>query len=72
MSEYQKGEVLWKVTMAAAYLSMHPKTLYKKIREGKLFDPLRIIHIGDDIRIPRDEVFRVAEGIKKTIYTNAE
>lgn len=72
MSEYQKGEVLWKVKQAAEYLMLHPKTVYRKILAGELFNPMRVIRIGDTIRIPRSEVFRVAEGIKNEINRNAE
>lgn len=68
--EYQKGEALWSIATAAKYLCLHRKTLERNIRQGTMFRPERIIRIGKHIRIPREEVFRVASGIIKDLNRN--
>jgi excisionase family DNA binding protein len=68
---YQNGEVLWPISTAAKYLCLHRKTLERHIRAGTLFLPERIVRIGSRIRIPREEVFRVASGIIRTIKNNS-
>lgn len=52
--------VLWTPEQVAKYLSVSRITIYRWIKQKKIFDPDQIVHIHPHIRIPRSEVERVA------------
>ena len=62
MNEETKKELekLWTISQVAKYLSVNPITVYRWLREKKVFDPEKIIRFANRVRIPQSEVERVA------------
>ena len=60
-------EILWNPRQVAEYLGLHPHTVYNWISNKRMFDPDKIIHFSNRVRIPRSEVERLAGNIRKKL-----
>ena len=62
MNEETKKELekLWTISQVVKYLSVNPITVYRWLREKKVFDPEKIVRFANRVRIPQSEVERVA------------
>lgn len=60
-------EVLWTVEQVANYFTISKRTVYQWLANGKMFDPAKLVHIGNLVRIPRSEVERIANKKKAAI-----
>jgi excisionase family DNA binding protein len=73
MEEIQRKdlEVLWTVDQVAKYFTISKRTVYQWISGGKMFDPAKLVYIGNLVRIPRSEVERIANKKKAVIVKTA-
>ena len=66
-NEKQDLEVLWSPKQVAKYLVVNPGTVYNWISEKRMFDPKKIVHFSNRVRIPRSEVERIVGLLKKKL-----
>ena len=72
MSEEKKDlEVLWTVEQVAAYFTISKRTVYQWIAGKRVIDPVKLVYIGNLVRIPRSEVERIANQKKKAVTDKA-
>jgi len=56
----QEIQILWTVQQAARYLSLNPGTIYNWISKKQVLDPNKLVRFSNRVRIPRDEIMRIA------------
>ena len=60
-------EVLWTPEQVAKYFMVSRRTVYQWISKKKVINPIKIMRIGNSVRIPRSEIERVANQVRKGI-----